>query len=183
MVALPNSQLHGPLFGPIQLAIPAISTLTSNRTQEVPAGAPAGDYSYLGYLGYYPATIFSQDAFPFSKSGDDGSGDWGIGWANTGEAFAVPMAAELPTACRLYPAHPNPFNPSMAISYQLSTSGRVSLKIFDISGRLVATLVDGWREAGVHEVTFVGSALPSGIYIYRITAGSWSSSEKIILLK
>jgi hypothetical protein len=83
----------------------------------------------------------------------------------------------------LYPPCPNPFNPTTAISYQLSANSHVDLKAYDISGRLVTTLVDGWREAGVHEVTFDGAGLPSGIYISRITAGNWSASEKMIMLK
>jgi flagellar hook assembly protein FlgD len=59
----------------------------------------------------------------------------------------------------------------------------VSLRIYDINGRLVETLVDGWREAGTHELTFDASHLPSGVYVYRIQAGNWSASAKMVLLK
>ena len=96
---------------------------------------------------------------------------------------APPVGSSAPEICNLMRVRPNPFNPTTAISYQLSADSHVKLQVFDISGRPVATLVDGWGKAGLHEVTFDGSNLPSGIYIYRITAGNWSASEKMILLK
>ncbi len=63
---------------------------------------------------------------------------------------------------------PNPFNPTTAISFKLQASSYISLKVHDTAGRLVATLVEGWREAGTNEVTFDGSKLASGIYLYRM---------------
>jgi flagellar hook assembly protein FlgD len=78
---------------------------------------------------------------------------------------------------------PNPFNPTTAISYQLSANSYVSLKVYDITGRLVATLVDGLREAGAQQVTFDGSNLASGIYLYELTAGSHSATGKMMLMK
>jgi hypothetical protein len=57
------------------------------------------------------------------------------------------------------------------------------LKIYDVSGRKVADLVNGWREAGSHAVTFDGSALASGVYLYRIEAGDYSAVSKMVLMK
>jgi hypothetical protein len=79
--------------------------------------------------------------------------------------------------------NPNPFNPTSIISYELQTSSRVSLNIFDISGRLVAILIDGWREAGSHEVTFDGSGLAAGIYLVNMKAGEFTATQKIVLLR
>jgi len=78
---------------------------------------------------------------------------------------------------------PNPFNPSTAVSYELRASSYVSLRAYDTSGREVATLVDGWKKAGVHEVTFDASGLPSGIYLARLTAGDVTQVQKLVLLK
>jgi flagellar hook assembly protein FlgD len=78
---------------------------------------------------------------------------------------------------------PNPFNPSTAISFKLQAASKVSLKIYDTAGRLVTTLVDGWREAGTHEVTFDGSKLASGIYLAKLTAGDFSQVQKLVLTK
>ncbi|TKJ41217.1 hypothetical protein CEE37_06010 [candidate division LCP-89 bacterium B3_LCP] len=83
----------------------------------------------------------------------------------------------------LHQNHPNPFNPSTVLSYKLPVASIVNLSIYDISGRLVAELVDGWRDAGVHEVTFDGSSLASGIYIYQLDIGSNSVSGKMVLMK
>ena len=80
-------------------------------------------------------------------------------------------------------SYPNPFNPTTTLSYQLPEAGRVHLAIYDISGRQVADLIDGWREAGSHGVTFDASNLPSGIYIARLQAGNVSTSQKLVLVK
>jgi hypothetical protein len=82
-----------------------------------------------------------------------------------------------------YKASPNPFNPSTTINYQLPAAGHVNLQVYDTAGRLVTTLADGWRESGNHQVTFDGSHLPSGLYLYRLTAGANSASGKMVLLK
>lgn len=86
----------------------------------------------------------------------------------------------------LFQNYPNPFNPSTVISYQLPVNGRVSLKVYDILGKEVATLVDEYKEAGKYEVEFnVGQtiSLSSGIYIYRLTAGNFTASRKMMILK
>ncbi len=82
------------------------------------------------------------------------------------------------------------FNPATTLTYTLPAAARVELSIFDIRGRLVATLVDGYRDAGVQEVYWEAAGLPSGIYCARINtvplsgeAGSRSAVQKLILLK
>lgn len=78
---------------------------------------------------------------------------------------------------------PNPFNPETKIIYQLSENSKVSLKIYDILGNEIVELVNKENEAGRHEVIFDASKLPSGIYIYRINAGKFYSTKKMILVK
>jgi hypothetical protein len=75
---------------------------------------------------------------------------------------------------------PNPFNPSTVISYQLSVVSFVNLAVYDVSGRLVAELVNGWRDMGAHEVTFDGSGLASGVYIYRLEASGSGKTPTIV---
>lgn len=87
------------------------------------------------------------------------------------------------TGYRLLQNYPNPFNPTTAISYQLSTIGRVTLRVYDVLGRRVATLVDGKQEPGNYSVTFNGSGLASGVYFYRLTAGIYTSTNKFVLMK
>jgi hypothetical protein len=79
--------------------------------------------------------------------------------------------------------YPNPFNPSTVIGYRLPVNSDVTLKVFDLLGREVATLVDEFKPAGKYEVEFNGKDLSSGIYFYTIQAGSFTKTEKMILLK
>ena len=76
-----------------------------------------------------------------------------------------------------------PFNPSTTISFRIPERGIVTLKIFDILGREVATLVNGRMNAGVHDVKFDASQYSSGVYIYRIRAGDFTASRKLVLMK
>ncbi len=79
--------------------------------------------------------------------------------------------------------YPNPFNPNTVISYRLSVVSDVTLKVYDLLGREIATLVNEQKSAGIHSVTFNASNLPSGIYIYRLQAGKYTESKKMILMK
>jgi hypothetical protein len=91
--------------------------------------------------------------------------------------------AELPLSFRVEGPHPNPFNPLASLRYQLPANSFVSLRVYDTSGRLISTLVADWRAAGMHRATFDGSNLPSGIYLYRLSAGEFTASGKMLLLK
>ncbi len=84
---------------------------------------------------------------------------------------------------RLSQNYPNPFNPSTVINYQLAASNVVSLKIYDLLGSEVATLVDGRQEAGSHSVEFNAAELSSGAYFYRLQAGAFVEQKKMILMR
>ena len=79
--------------------------------------------------------------------------------------------------------HPNPFNPTTTISYELPVKSVIRLKVYNTLGEEIATLVNEEKSAGRYEVEFDGSSLPSGVYIYRLTAGSYTASKKLVLLK
>jgi hypothetical protein len=89
----------------------------------------------------------------------------------------------LPNAFDLHQNYPNPFNAVTEISFDLTTPSVARLEIFDITGRLARTLDFGRQSAGPHSVNFDGSALPSGLYFYRLTAGAQLATRKMILLK
>jgi 1,4-alpha-glucan branching enzyme len=90
-----------------------------------------------------------------------------------------------PTQFALYQNYPNPFNSSTVISYQLSAVSYVTLKVFDILGKEIETLVDEVLEPGIHHSTFhiPHSAFTSGVYIYKLTAGNFTAQKKMIILK
>lgn len=79
--------------------------------------------------------------------------------------------------------YPNPFNPSTEIQYQLSESGMVSLKVYDVLGKEVTTLVQQLQRAGSYSVTFHAGSLPTGIYYYQLQAGTQVATKKLMLLK
>jgi len=91
----------------------------------------------------------------------------------------------IPTEYALFQNYSIPFNHSTVISYQLPNAGNVSLKVFDVLGREVATLVNEVQQAGEYNVQLSAENyhLSSGVYIYRINAGKFSEEKKLLLLK
>jgi len=100
---------------------------------------------------------------------------------------ALPVVPEIPaqppSEFILLQNCPNPFNAATAISYQLPFASQVKLNVYDTSGRLVSTLVDGWQQSGTHSAIFNGSNLASGVYLYRLTAKQNTAVGKMALLK
>jgi hypothetical protein len=98
----------------------------------------------------------------------------------------VPVESEIaniPSEFILLQNYPNPFNPSTKISWQSPVSGHQTLKVYDVLGNEVATLVNEFRNAGSYEVDFNASALSSGVYFYKLQAGSFIQTKKMILMK
>ncbi len=95
----------------------------------------------------------------------------------------VPAGPELPYGYRLYNNYPNPFNPGTTIRFCIPRREHVSLKVFDVLGRAVATLVDEEREPGDYTARFDGSAMASGIYICRLVTDRYAASTAMLLLK
>ncbi|MCO6473803.1 MAG: T9SS type A sorting domain-containing protein, partial [Melioribacteraceae bacterium] len=89
----------------------------------------------------------------------------------------------IPSEFVLSQNYPNPFNPSTVISYQLSENSKVSLKIYDVLGREIATIVNKQLQPGEYEVEFNAEDLSSGVYYYRLEAGSYNHTKKMILLR
>lgn len=83
----------------------------------------------------------------------------------------------------LYQNYPNPFNPNTTIKYQIPTSSRVVLKVYNILGKEVASLVNEVKESGIHSVNFDASTLSSGVYIYKISSNESVQTKRMILIK
>jgi hypothetical protein len=103
-----------------------------------------------------------------------------IGGKVLGIALNNPGVPKSPTLEQNYP---NPFNPTTTISYGLSHRSRVALSVYDILGQLVATLVNEEVEAGYHDVRFDGTGLASGVYFYRLRAGDYVATKKLLLVR
>ncbi len=87
------------------------------------------------------------------------------------------------TGYKLFQNYPNPFNPSTSISFDIPVDSKVMISLFDISGREVANILNGFRSAGSHTISFNASGLSSGTYFYKLDAGNFEDTKKLILLR
>lgn len=112
---------------------------------------------------------------------------WEVDFYGTDSPTSIETIDNIPESFMLKQNYPNPFNPGTIISWQLPVGGHQTLKVFDVLGNEVATLVDGYKEAGYHSIEFnsasVAGGLSSGVYIYRLTSGGHTESRKMILLR
>jgi hypothetical protein len=142
-------------------------------------------YSTPGHWGVFAPL----NALTFSPAGSQING-WAVGdsglilhYRRTGVASVSGSGNSLPSAFALSQNYPNPFNPATTIRYALPVRSHVVVAIFNGLGQRVATLVNGDVEAGNHSVRFDGSNLASGVYYYRIQAGNFVQTKKLILIR
>jgi hypothetical protein len=165
----------------------------------VPGSYAAGDYTMTGKVGLHPDVAWDESGFPFTKEGLTGIADWtpfvpdGVP-DPFGEILTNNSPQALPERFAVVGVYPNPFNPVAVISFKLPVASLVKLDVFDVNGRSVSsgrgaasgaqtTLTTEYFPPGMHEITFNGSRLASGIYIYRLTAGKYTTQGKMVLLK
>jgi len=119
--------------------------------------------------------------------GDDEGGFAGFlsEWPCYGESFTDDddYTAILPESYLILSAYPNPLNPETNLTFNLPAAGETSLVIYDVQGRDISTLMNGWQNAGQHHLKWDASGLASGIYFARLQAGSEHSMQKLLLLK
>ena len=122
----------------------------------------------------------------FSGSAQNNSSKIISGFLTFREAHLTGIKNEqsiIPAVWKLEQNYPNPFNPSTTIKYQVPAAGYVSLKIYDILGREILTLVNENKQAGYYEARFDAVRFPSGVYIYELRSKYYSSDKKMMLLK
>jgi hypothetical protein len=108
---------------------------------------------------------------------------WGLAEVVGGPSVSVAEQSLSPFEYKLENNYPNPFNPSTKIKYSLKIQGSVTLKVFNLLGQQVATLVNEVQQAGPHDIVFDASRLSSGVYFYSLQSGSFRESKKMLLLK
>ncbi|MFH1861620.1 MAG: T9SS type A sorting domain-containing protein, partial [bacterium] len=184
-VLLPNGSNYGPLILRNNVTLGVGSTITRTLTQTIPAGAPAGQYLYRVRVGDHPVAVWDQGSFPFTKLGTGSGGQYACtGWELV--SAESESSTPIPSVYSLYPPYPNPFNSTTTIRFDLPVAAQVQLEVFDVNGRNVLSgsgTTPTMYDAGTHEIHFDGSALPSGLYVFRLTAGDWQGSGKMVLLK
>jgi len=173
-------------------------TLTGNSDQDLHLA------SRLYFYKYFVESAVNKGIIPFNwDTGPYGNNTMGIFDRNTGAVADQGLLDSimrgagkgnttstsdetnltLPNEFRLEQNYPNPFNPSTVIGYQLPASGFVSLKVFDVLGKEVDSLVNNYQNAGNYSVQFDASHLPNGVYFYRLDTGPYQSAKKLLLLK
>ena len=141
------------------------------------------NYAYIMYLG-------GSDINLYFYNRDKGSG-YSVRCLKGDGVTSVEKEEGLPTEFQLMQNYPNPFNPSTVISYQIPAFSKVTLKVFDVLGKEVATLVNEYQQSGNFVKTFHGTSLPSGIYFYRLQVSDpslrsgqdFTDTKKMMLIK
>ncbi|MBC8204637.1 T9SS type A sorting domain-containing protein [bacterium] len=182
-VTLPSGIIYGPIILRTGLNLGAGASISRDLQQYVPAGAPAGTYSYNGYAGIHPNVIYSQDSFPFEKLGTDAGSGSMTGWDLFGWDDELTPNLAVPEKYSLSQNYPNPFNPVTSIEFTIPEAGNIKLAVYNIEGRLVKTLTEGDYQAGYYTVTWNAKEASSGVYFYRLDAPGFSQVKKCILMK
>jgi hypothetical protein len=143
------------------------TTLQQHHYQWTDTKVTNGNYNYRLRLVDLSGNAIYSNAITVTVSGVLGVGD----------------KRPLPTEFALQQNYPNPFNPTTVISYQLPVGSYVTLKVYNMLGQEVAMLINGMQEAGYKSVELDASNMPSGLYIYRLTAGTYTSVRKMLMIK
>jgi hypothetical protein len=165
------------------------ATETNNLGFEIQRRSASPDYNWanIGFLEGNGTTIKHQNYSFIDKDLSSGKYQYRLKQTDLDGSFKYSKVIEadinVPGIFLLSQNYPNPFNPSTSIYYSLSNDGMVTLKVYDVLGEEVLTLVNQNQKAGAHSVNFNGINLPSGVYVYRLQSGIYSSSKKMILLR
>jgi len=164
----------------------------ANKTKLTSMWFPYYDYDRWGFANLRDSLNCAySSANPVYTAGTDGYPVGDLNWFPTMKArwekglpADVALGSGIPEVFRLEQNYPNPFNPSTNIEFLLPRSAKVSLVIYDLLGRQVATLINGEvRAAGKHEATFSATGLATGIYFYRLMADTYTATMKMLVLK
>jgi hypothetical protein len=171
---LAASQVEDPHYYQLHVWGPGVDTLVETRDTSLAVPALPGfqngqTYSWHVWIRDEYTSVTSQDTFQFV---------YGAG------AVGVTAPGLNPGKFHLAQNYPNPFNPRTSIRFNVGSAGRVTVNVFNALGQVVRTLVDDIRHAGQHEVSFDAMSLPSGVYVYVLTAASgFREARKMILAK
>lgn len=175
-----DDNMHWETWECVEGYMPAIDTNYVDITISATVGSTPGTYN-LGYL-------FSESALEvvgLTPGYEEYGYDHAVSFDNAITVAAVSVADDpkLPVGFSLAQNYPNPFNPETQIEYNLAVTAMVELTIFDISGRVVQTLVNEIQTPDHYNIVFQAENLPSGTYFYRLKAGSRVETRKMVLLQ
>jgi len=180
MAVGPLEGVYGPFKEFEDVPLAPSQSRSRHLTQGVPNAAPLGFYNYIAYCGDYPSTVMDSSFFQVEVV--EGVGSSQGGWVLTG-SFLEGDLGDIPFEFALLSNYPNPFNASTVISYELPMNTHVKLEVYNLLGNKVATLADGEQQAGYKSVTWDASEVASGIYFYKLTAGDFTQTKRMMLVK
>ena len=137
----------------------------------------------ITFWGYIQGQVWQQNAYLIATTGTERPAMQWLKSFMAGIVSDVSDHSGQPTTFALSQNYPNPFNPTTRVVYSIPRTGHVSLKVYNLLGMTVATLFEGVQQPGHFEATFNASGLPSGIYLYRMSAGNFMETKKLVLLK
>ncbi len=141
----------------------------------------------IGFVKGHGTVTESQDYSFTDQNVSRGNYSYRLKQLDFDGSFAYSNTAEIdfagPAEFALRQNYPNPFNPATSISYSIPADGNVSLKVYDVTGKEVGTLVNEKQQAGAHTVNFNAVNLATGVYVYRLQANDLVTTKKMLLLK
>ena len=163
------------------------ATETNNRGFEVERKSSISGYQKIGYVAGFGTTT-EPKSYSYSDK-DPGTGSYTYRLkqvdldGSSKYSNEVDIQVSVPAKFTLEQNYPNPFNPATVIKYSIPQDQQVKLNVYNLLGQNVVTLVNGMQKAGQHEVNFNASNLASGVYFYKLEAGTRSSIKKMLLMK
>jgi hypothetical protein len=162
----------------------SLSDLNSDGSTELIVVSARYEYDCRVSIFTFPGVPFNYENFSWSMYAHDRYKTNQFGFIPPDEPVGIqPITNNIPTKFILYQNYPNPFNPYTQIRFELPGKSYVRLKIYDALGREVQSIVDSELRAGVYQITFQSGALPSGVYFYRVEAGDFIETKKMVLIK
>ncbi|MBD3168337.1 MAG: T9SS type A sorting domain-containing protein [candidate division Zixibacteria bacterium] len=155
-------------------------TLSSHLVQSVPVTAQPGVYEYVAFCGDFNSwAVCDSASFEFTVTGAP-LANGAIGWLLDGQWGE---GTNMPDDYNLLANYPNPFNATTTIAFELPEACDVNLNIYNLAGRKVATLIDGFKDSGFHNISWDASQYSSGIYFYKLSTGNKIFTKRMTLLK
>ena len=181
-VTLPTGNIV-PIMSASGISLAPGANILRSKTQYVPGTVMPGEFIYHGHVRDNATwQVYLEDSFDFEKLEGFDSPNHNFGWAVFGWDEEDLLAA-VPSEYALFKPYPNPFNPEASLTFALKEAGYTTLVVYNIEGKEITRLADGWYAPGLHEVTFDGAQFSSGVYFARLSSGSFNQTQKLLLAK
>jgi hypothetical protein len=179
----PQKGVYGPFKKLLDIELQAYETRSAHFDQHVNDQAPLGVYNYIAYCRDYPSTVIDSSFFQIEVTQGISAGGDNSGWVLSGSFDRSDDFASVPSEFALLNNYPNPFNASTVIEYELPQACEVTLEVCNLLGEKITTLVDKKEQAGYRSVIWDASEVSSGVYFYKLTAGDFTETKRMFLVK